>query len=270
MIPVRIPVSKVTGSSRSRQPRIRRLDLESANRSLKITETLQLMGVELSAPVFLHIALLSVVAGLAARSSGAPYWPLWGMLCPLAVAVCARVLSPRLSKRRLDVLLPELCDGAARLLASGLPLRTALVAAVDALKGPVPVPLQRLSVLLTVGEGLRTACHALANASPDAHFAVECFLSGETIGGDVSGSMQLTADVLRSRRLARAAASNRLAQTRASIAVLVALPIVGTITVLVTLDGGYRNPLAQASGAIGLTALILGAIWSHRIVRKLQ
>lgn len=233
-------------------------------------KTAELLGVSLSVSPAIHLAGLGVCLFFVLHSLEVPGAGLCALGLVSGVVFACHLAVPKLSRRRCENLLPELCWGAAHLVNAGVPLRGSVIQAIGDLPDPQPTALRELSLALRYGETLRSALGRLDLTSSTIRFVVDCLIICEDVGGDVGAAMSLTSDALRSRTEAHSAAKNRLVQARASIAVLLALPILGTAVVASMVEAAYATGIAQASAAGGALALALGSSWSHRIVKRLR
>jgi tight adherence protein B len=168
----------------------------------------------------------------------------------------------------------ELLDALAPALRAGLPP----VAALRLVTSASPhgrLALRALDEAAARGEplGPTWSAHAEAVDSDDLRFVAAAWTLCDRLGCPIAPTVSTISDVVRRRRAVRQRIAAALAGPQATMRVLTALPLTGPVLALavgVSPADLYAQPSAAVSVVTGLVLLVLGRVWSSRMVRAVS
>ncbi len=122
------------------------------------------------------------------------------------------------------------------------------------------------------GEALAPVWFASAEAlrSDDLRLVAAAWTLCDTLGSPLAPTVATVSDVVRRRRSVRQRIAAALAGPRATMRVLIALPLSGPFVALaVGVSPGdlYTEPAGALSLGVGLAVLLLGRLWAGRMIR---
>lgn len=166
----------------------------------------------------------------------------------------------------------QVLDGLAAALEAGLPVPRALALALDR-AGDGDGPWAELTRAAELGQALGPAWERTARRSRSRTLAsvARAWRVASLTGAPLAGAIRVAAHTARERRRLERAVEVATAGARATVTVLTLLPVAGVgLAAGLGVPPGtlYGHPVAQASAGAGALLVLLGQIWSRRMVAR--
>jgi tight adherence protein B len=231
------------------------------------------------------VALLTIgLASIVATVVNLKIWLGLSSVLVFPLALFAFFTAPRLCLRleqqraetQFTTLFPDAVDMIVRMLRAGLPVTVAIRVVANEASHPIDVVFTALTNQIAIGmdfdEALALASRRIGVA--DFSFFAAAVALQRSTGGNLAATLEMLAQIIRRRRVARLKARAATGEVRLSAMVLGAMPFVVT-GLLLLLNPHYLSPLiADPRGkiiiAVAIILLLLGFVSMHRLMRTTE